>query len=169
MLPNKIDKRPWSIVVAQTKAKPTRKICLQTGWANSNVEEEEAKPNEQWLPNPSLAHPTNHPTIHPSIHLAIQPAVHPSSCPVNQSVKQKWGANKGKKKQQRQNINNDIKLREFHSCWLCCCCCSLQHLLTRPGSGRERERQRERGKERQEERGRAPTFTAGPSYFFPIY
>lgn len=87
-------------------------------------------------------------SIHPSIHLAIQPAVHPSSCPVNQSVKQKWGANKGKKKQQqRQNINNDIKLREFHSCWLCC---SLQHLLTRPGSGRKRERETDR--ERKEQR-----------------
>lgn len=34
---------------------------------------------------------------------------------------------------------------------------------------KEIQRERERGKERQEGRGRAPTFTAGPSYFFPIY
>lgn len=124
---------------------PERSACKQAEQTATKYRRRrsQAKRAMAAQPIPCRAIPST--SIHPSIHTAV----HPSSCPVNQSVKQKWGANKGKKKQQqqRQNINNDIKLREFHSCWLCC---SLQHLLTRPGSGRDRERDTDR--ERKEKR-----------------
>jgi len=41
-----------------------------------------------------------------------QPSSYTYSQPVSRAS-QKWGANKG-----HQHINNDIKLPEFHSCWL---------------------------------------------------